>query len=135
MIYNPKFMLVFRIQLYSFQEICYSSLPGHCFDYGYLLLFWVHILNKFSLQQFILLSFVKICMSIIQFYRIVLQFSEALFYVLNANFKFKMLTRAPVVCKNVLSVSDDNKTCGFPYHIIDQNKQQNMWVFCITRIH
>ena len=68
-------------------------------------------------------------MSIIQFYRIVLQFSEALFYVLNANFKFKMLTRAPVVCKNVLSVSDDNKTCGFPYHIIDQNKQQNMWVF------
>ena len=67
-------------------------------------------------------------MSIIQFYRIVLQFSEALFYLLNANFKFKMLTRAPVVCKNVLSVSDDNKTCGFPYHIIDQNKQQNMWV-------
>ena len=54
-------------------------------------------------------------MSIIQFYRILVvsQFSEALFYVLNANFKFKMLTRAPVVCKNVLSVSDDNKTCGF----------------------
>ena len=67
-------------------------------------------------------------MSIIQVYRIVLQFSEALFYVLNENFKFKMLTRAPAACKNVLSVSDDNKTCGFPYHIIDQNKQQKMWV-------
>ena len=67
-------------------------------------------------------------MSIIQFYRIVLQFSEALFYVLNTNFKFKMLTRAPAACKNILSVSDDNKTCGFPYHIIDQNKQQKMWV-------
>ena len=57
-------------------------------------------------------------MSIIQVYQIVLQFSEALFYVLNTNFKFKMLTRAPAACKNVLSVSDDNKTCGFTYHRI-----------------
>ena len=68
-------------------------------------------------------------MSIIQFYRIVLQFSEALFYVLNANSKFKMLTRAPVVCKNVLSVSDDGKMWVPTYHTIVQNKQQNMWVF------
>ena len=74
-------------------------------------------------------------MSIIQVYRIVLQFSEALFYVLNANFKFKMLTGAPAACKNVLSVSDDGKMWVPMYHIIDQNKQQNMWVFCITRIH
>ena len=128
-------MLVFRIQLYlgigSRRFVIVVSLVIVLI----LVTSRVHILNKFSLQQFILLSFVKICMSIIQFYRIVLQFSEALFYVLNANFKFEMLTRAPAVCKNVLSVSDDNKTCGFPYHIIDQNKQQNMWVFCITRIH